>query len=71
MTLTNHVIKRFQERVTSETQEVVRFFIEEDLRNSTHLYRLNNIEKRECNGVVYVLDCSIESNPTVITLYLK
>ena len=71
MTITKHVIERFQERITSEHKEVVRFFIQEDIQRSTQLYRLNNIEKRECNGVIYVLDCTNESNPTVLTLYLK
>lgn len=71
MTITKHAIERFQERITWESREVVRLFIMEDIKKSTLLYRVNNEEKRECNGVIYVLDCTNEASPTVITLYLK
>ncbi|QIZ05631.1 hypothetical protein HFZ78_01800 [Priestia megaterium] len=70
MTVTKHVIQRFQERITDEPPEVVQHFIESDLKHSTHLYRLNHIEKRISNGVIYVLDCTKETNPVVLTLYL-
>jgi hypothetical protein len=70
MTITKHAINRFQERITYEAPDVVTSFIEADIETSTHLYRLNNIEKRVCNGVIYVLDFTKESNPIVVTLYL-
>lgn len=67
MQITNHVIKRFQERITSETSEVVRSFIEMDIYDSKHLYRINHIEKRIKDGIVYVLDWKSQK---VVTLYL-
>lgn len=70
MTITKHVIKRFQERITYESPEVICSFIKSDVYNSTLLYRINNIEKRVINGIVYVLDFSREFNPKVVTLYL-
>ncbi|MGG3006681.1 hypothetical protein [Geobacillus stearothermophilus] len=70
MIITKHAIQRFKERITSESPEVIRIFIEADVKSSTILYRLNNIEKRICNGVIYVLDCTNETTPKVITLYL-
>jgi hypothetical protein len=70
MHITNHVIKRFQQRITFEASEVVRFFIENDIRDSEHLYQVNNIEKRLKDDIVYVLDRSNKAVPTVVTLYL-
>lgn len=70
MTITRHVIKRFQERITSESSEVVRLFIESDIKKSTLLYRLNNFEKRIYKDIIYVLDYTKGKNPTVVTLYL-
>jgi hypothetical protein len=70
MHITQHVIKRFQERITFETTEVVRSFIEMDIRDSQHLYKVNNIEKRMKDGIIYVLDWERQSIPTVVTLYL-
>lgn len=69
MTISKHAIERFRERVTWESNEVIRSFIEYDIESSELLYRLNNIEKRLANGIVYVLDCT-KGSPTVITLYL-
>lgn len=71
MYITNHVIKRFQQRITFEASEVVRFFIETDIHESEHLYQINNIEKRIKDDIVYVLDWTNKSIPTVITLYLS
>lgn len=71
MTITNHVIKRFQERITYESPEVIRSFIESDLKYSKQLYRLNNIEKRKRNDIIYVVNYTQKSNPIVITLYLE
>lgn len=71
MIVTKHVIERFQERITFESPKVIRSFIESDLRNSTLLYRVNNIEKRSINGITYVLESSRNSDPTVVTLYLS
>ncbi|CAM4102040.1 hypothetical protein BAQ48_00095 [Bacillus luti] len=70
MTITKHVIQRFQERITFESPEWICCFIQSDLKDSTSLYRLNNIEKRINNGVIYVLDYTKETNPKVVTLYL-
>lgn len=70
MHITKHVIQRFQERITFETPEVIRSFIELDIHYSQLLYRFNNIEKRIRNGIVYVLDWANNSIPTVVTLYL-
>ncbi|MGM0852399.1 MAG: hypothetical protein ACQEWI_07290 [Bacillota bacterium] len=55
MTITKHVIDRFQERITSEIQEVVRFFIQEEIQKSTQLYRLNKKEGMQWSD----LPCSI------------
>ena len=71
MTFTNHVIERFQERITSESPGVIRSFIESEIRSSISLYRIKNIEKRLSNGVIYVLDMTDSINPKVITLYLQ
>ncbi|MEC1524474.1 hypothetical protein P9D43_20945 [Neobacillus niacini] len=70
MYITKHVIERFQERITFEASEVVRFFIERDIEDSEHMYQVNNIEKRIKNGIVYVLDKTNKRKPTVVTLYL-
>lgn len=70
MTITKHVIKRFQERITFESADVICSFIISDLESSILLYRLNHIEKRICNGVIYILDYSKVTNPRVVTLYL-
>jgi hypothetical protein len=69
MYISNHVIQRFRERITSESFDVVRIFIESDIKNSQFLYRINDIEKRIINGIIYVLDYK-ETTPTVVTLYL-
>lgn len=70
MTITKHVIQRFQERITFESPDVVRGFITSDIETSLLLYRLNHIEKRVSNGVIYVLDYTNGTNPKVVTLYL-
>jgi hypothetical protein len=70
MTITKHAIERFQERITYESPATVRFFIKSDIQKSTPLYRINHIEKRIINGVIYVLDVTKESHPIVMTLYL-
>lgn len=69
MYISNHVIQRFRERITSESFDVVRFFIESDIKNSQFLYRINDVEKRIINGIIYVLDYK-KTTPTVVTLYL-
>lgn len=71
MTITKHAIQRFQERISFESPDVIRFFILEDIRNSTPLYRVNGKEKRICNEIIYILDYTNEKNPIVLTLYLK
>jgi predicted DNA-binding protein len=70
MYITKHVIERFQERITFEASEVVRFFIQRDIEDSEHMYQVNNIEKRIKDGVVYVLDKTNKHKPKVLTLYL-
>jgi hypothetical protein len=71
MYITKHAIQRFRERITFEKSEVIRLFIEQDVKNSHLLYKVNNIEKRIRNGIVYVLEWKDQSNPTVVTLYLS
>ena len=71
MTFTKHVINRFKERITYETLDAVKFFIQNDINNSVLLYRKGHIEKRLCNDIVYIIDCSNQAVPKVVTLYTK
>lgn len=72
MVITNHAIERFRERVTLDSEEVVRQFIEEDIKQSECLYSINGVEeKRICNGIIYVIDKSNPMQEIVVTLYLK
>lgn len=71
MVLTKHAIERFQSRVTNEVPEIICLFIQQDLQNSTLLYRLNDIEKRRCNDITYVIDCSNPKRLKVVTLYIN
>lgn len=71
MDITQHAIERFKERVTFDDPRAIRLFIETDIHESEHLYRINNIEKRIKDGIIYVLDWDSRSIPSVITLYLS
>jgi hypothetical protein len=71
MLITRHVIERFQERITFECAEVVRSFIELDIQNSIHLYKINDIEKRLKDDIIYVIDLKNPMLPKVVTLYLQ
>lgn len=70
MTISQHAIQRFQERVTYETPDFIRLFIESDIRSSTFLYSVENVATLECNGIIYIVDYSNTKNPFVRTVYL-
>ena len=71
MTFTKHVIERFQQRITCESPEAVRFFIQNDIKKSTLIYRKNRIEKRRYNDIIYIVDCQNPTQPKVVTLYIQ
>ncbi|MGG4156893.1 hypothetical protein [Bacillus muralis] len=64
MIISNHAIKRFQERVTEGTFEFIKSFIQRELTQSVLLYSLNGVEKHYVRGIVYIVE-----KQTVITLY--
>lgn len=70
MIITKHAIERFKERVTDAPIEVIRGFIESDIRNSDITYTVENTQKRIINGIAYVCDCTTPEKVTVVTLYL-
>jgi|GEM_PF-2753388 len=68
MLITKHALQRFRERITDAPFDFIKQFISQELLNSELLYRVNNIEKRYVNGMVYVLDKQ-NGVSKVITLY--
>lgn len=70
MIITEHAVNRFKERVTVASYDIICNFIENDVQNSSLLYSFNGIEKRMCNGIIYVIDPNDKLHPVVITLYL-
>lgn len=72
MQITKHAVERFRERVTPESTEVIKIFIENDIKRSTALYTVNGTEeKRVCDGIIYVLKTTETKQQIVITLYLE
>ncbi|ANU21999.1 hypothetical protein [Planococcus donghaensis] len=71
MTISQHAIQRFQERVTNESPEFIRLFIISDIQSSTFLYSVEDIATLECNGITYIVDYRNASNPFVRTVYLS
>lgn len=72
MEITKHAIDRFRERVTPESTDVIRMFIENDIKRSTSLYSVNGTEeKRICDGIIYVLRTTKAKQQLVVTLYLN
>lgn len=72
MQITKHAVERFKERVTPESTDVIKMFIESDIKRSTVLYSVNGIEeKRLCDGIIYVIKKTKSNQDIVITLYLK
>lgn len=70
MTITNHAIERFKERITDESAEFIRTFIESNVNASNHLFSVNGIEKREYQGIIYIIDSTNARNPIIRTVYL-
>lgn len=68
MHITKHAIKRYQERVTPASYDVIYNFIRVDIDSSVLLYSINGIEKWKSKDIVYVVDSS--KNKAVLTLYL-
>lgn len=71
MVISQHAIERFRERVTPESDEAIRLFIQEDIKHSISSYTVNGVkEKRICNGIVYIIDTAKNRQKVVVTLYL-
>ncbi|ANU21996.1 hypothetical protein [Planococcus donghaensis] len=70
MSITNHAIQRFQERVTEESESFIRSYICSAVKASTLLYRINGIEKWEFEGIVFIIDSKSGNTPVVRTVYL-
>lgn len=70
MSITNHAIQRFQERITDESFNFIRSFIQSSVESSTVLYTMNGIEKREFEGIIFIVDPKGQKGPVVRTVYL-
>lgn len=70
MSITNHAIQRFQERVTEESVGFVRSFIQSGVKSSTLLFTVNGIERREFEGIIFIVDTRSGNGPVVCTVYL-
>ena len=70
MSITNHAIQRFQERVTEESADFICSFIQSSVESSTLLFSLNGIEKREFEGIIFIVEPKGRKGPVVRTVYL-
>lgn len=71
MTISQHAIQRFQERVTYESPDFIRLFIENDIQSSTFLYSVEDVATVERHGLIYIVDYKNVKNPFVKTVYLS
>ena len=70
MSITNHAIQRFQERITDESVGFIRSFIQSSVKSSTFLFSVNGIERREFEGIIFIVDPKGGKDPVVCTVYL-